>query len=108
LGGSSASALCACVVLARTGHTSPHAATFSLGHGSELSIRIRDVVVEIVDHSVIATGNTATLLASVALFVPLAIMQIGSRPELPELTWGGANPKKHNVELSCPVRHYAV
>lgn len=51
----------------------------------------------------IATGNTATLLASLALCVPLAAMQIGSRRELPELTRGGANPKKYNVEPSTPL-----
>jgi TonB family protein len=78
-------------------------ATVSLGYGSELNIRIRKLVVEIVDHSVIATGNTATLLASLALCVPLAAMQIGSRGELPELTRGGANPKKYNVEPSTPL-----
>lgn len=78
-------------------------ATVSLGHGCELGIRIRYLVVEIVDHSVLATSTTATLLASVALCVPLATMQLASRPELPELTWGGANPQKQSVApLAAP------
>ena len=72
-------------------------ATVSLGHGSELGIRIRYLVVEIVDHSVLATGITATLVTCVVLSVPLATMQLGSRPELPELIWGSASPKKENV-----------
>lgn len=72
-------------------------ATVSLGHGSELGIRIRYLVVEIVDHSVLARGTGSTLIACVVLSVPLAAMQLGERPELPEFTWGSVNLNSENV-----------
>lgn len=75
-------------------------ATVSLGHGSELGIRIRYLVVEIVDHSVFARGATATLVACVVLLAPLATMQLGDRPELPQPFWGS---EKHQARSMQPV-----
>ncbi len=69
-------------------------ATVSLGHDSELGIRIRYMVVEIVDHGVGARGAIATFVACAVLTTPLAAVQLASRPELPVqplLPWGSVD-----------------
>lgn len=75
-------------------------ATVCLGHSSELGVRIRYLVVEIVDHSVLATSKTVTFVACVAFTVPLATVQLGNRPILPDSPWGRAKPK---MESPAPV-----
>lgn len=87
-------------------------ATVSLGQSSELGIRIRNLVVEIVDHSVLGTGTVATFTATfftcVVITMPLATMQLGSRPELPELVWGSAKPKPKSIEPTVPTESMQI
>lgn len=73
-------------------------ATVSLGRESELGIRVRYMVVEIADHSVLARGAVATFALSMGLAAPLAAMHLGDRPEVPVLplvAWGAVGPALH-------------
>ncbi|MFK8050388.1 MAG: M56 family metallopeptidase [Halioglobus sp.] len=79
-------------------------ATVSLGHSSELGTRVRYLVVEIVDHSVLATSTAVTFLACIVLTVPLATMQLGKRPILPDSPWGRAKPVTDNLGPTLPPK----
>ncbi len=63
-------------------------ASVALGQGSELGIRIRYLVEEIVDHSIRPTGALLSLSGCVLLSMPLAAMQLGTQPTVPVLEWG--------------------
>lgn len=67
-------------------------ASVALGHSSELGVRIRNLVVEIVDHSAVATGTAATFVTCLLLTLPIATAQLGQRPELPVVDWGSGTP----------------
>ncbi|MFK7829546.1 MAG: hypothetical protein AB8B57_07195 [Congregibacter sp.] len=69
-------------------------ASVSLGHSTELGTRIRNLVVEIVDHNTFATGSAVTFLACLLLTLPVATAQLGRRPEPPVVEWGSGAPKE--------------